>query len=122
MKNKSFSHYTLSPYETFEQLLIIVKPKYCDNVLFRTKRRRSESAVTYNQFYDDVQKLAWYFSQTYGARNKIAMIGENSYEWILTYFAVVCSNNIIVPIDSTYSGTENASVSGQKRSERIPRP
>lgn len=106
--NKSFPHYSISPYETFEQLLTLVKGKYGDKVLFRTKRRKSESAVTYNQFYDDVQKLAAHFGKTYGVRNKIAVIGENSYEWILTYFAVVCSNNIIVPIDKELSAPDIA--------------
>ena len=107
-KNASFPPYTISFYETFEQFLTLVKSKYGDKVLFRTKRRRSETAVTYNQFYDDVQKLASHFSKTYGARNKIAVIGENSYEWILTYFAVVCSNNIIVPIDKELSAPDIA--------------
>ena len=108
MKNKLFPYYTISPYETFEQFLTLVKGKYGDKVLFRTKRRKGEETVTYNQFYDDVQKLASHFSKTYGARNKIAVIGENSYEWILTYFAVVCSNNIIVPIDKELSAPDIA--------------
>ena len=30
---------------------------------------------------------------------KVAVIGENCYEWILTYFAVVNSGNVIVPLD-----------------------
>ena len=108
MKNKPFPHYIISLYETFEQFLTLVRGKYDDKVLFRTKRRKSESAVTYNQFYDDVQKLASYFNKTYGTRNKIAVIGENSYEWILTYFAVVCSNNIMVPIDKELSAPDIA--------------
>ena len=106
MKNKPFPHYTIALYETFEQFLTLVRGKYDDKVLFRTKRRKSESVVTYNQFYDDVQKLTLHFSKTYGTRNKIAVIGENSYEWILTYFAVVCSNNIIVPIDKELSAND----------------
>lgn len=31
--------------------------------------------------------------------SKIALIGENSYSWILSYFSVVNGGNIIVPID-----------------------
>ena len=29
----------------------------------------------------------------------IAVLGENSYEWILTHFAATCGKNVIVPID-----------------------
>lgn len=103
MRNKPFPHYTIYPYETFEQLLTLVKSKYGNKALFRTKRRKGEEIVTFNQFYEDVQKLAYQFRITYGERKKIAVIGENSYEWILTYFAVVCSNNIIIPIDKELS-------------------
>ncbi len=53
-------------------------------------------------------KLATYFRNTYGERTRIAVIGENSYEWILTYFAVVCSNNIIVPIDKELASADIA--------------
>ena len=29
----------------------------------------------------------------------IAVVGANSYKWSVTYLAVTCSNNVIVPID-----------------------
>lgn len=36
----------------------------------------------------------------HGYRNcHIAVYGENSYEWLLTHFAVTCGRNVIVPID-----------------------
>ena len=34
---------------------------------------------------------------------RIAVFGENSYQWILTYFAAVCGKNLIVPIDKDIS-------------------
>ncbi len=108
MKNKPFPHYEISPYETFSELLTLVKSKYGDKVIFRTKRRNSEEIVTYNQLYDDVQKLAAHFGMIFGERNKIAVIGENSYDWIISYLAVVCSNNIIVPIDKELSAIDIA--------------
>ena len=110
MRNKPFPYYPIHPYETFEQLLTYTKEKYGDKVLFRTRHRKSERTVTYNQFYDDVKKLATHFSNIYGARNKIAVVGENSYEWILTYFASVCSNNIIVPIDKELASSDIAAL------------
>lgn len=56
-------------------------------------------AVTYERFHHDVNALAAHFQREGLSQTKIAVLGENSYEWILTYFAVVLSNNIIVPID-----------------------
>ena len=48
--------------------------------------------------------------------SKIAVIGENSYEWIVSYFATVIGSNVVVPIDKDmsiqeiYSITENSGV------------
>lgn len=41
-------------------------------------------------------------------RASIAVLGENSYEWILTYFSVVMSNNVIIPIDKELSSDDIA--------------
>ncbi|MDR1272087.1 MAG: AMP-binding protein [Clostridiales Family XIII bacterium] len=43
-----------------------------------------------------------------GAR--IAVIGENRYEWALTYFAVVCGVGVIVPIDKELKEEEISSL------------
>lgn len=48
--------------------------------------------------------------------SKIAVIGENSYEWIVSYFATVIGSNVVVPIDKDlsiqeiHSITENSGV------------
>ena len=37
---------------------------------------------------------------------KIAVIGENSYRWYVTYMAVVCGVGIIVPLDKELPANE----------------
>ena len=41
---------------------------------------------------------AWLAEQGY-SRDHIAVLGDNSYQWILTMFSVICSNNVLVPLD-----------------------
>ena len=50
--------------------------------------------------------LSAYFISRVFSRKHIALIGENSYNWLVTYFAVVNSNNVIVPIDKELSPDE----------------
>ena len=53
---------------------------------------------TFAQTYDDVRNLAAYFANKY--KNKhIAVIGENSYNWIITALAIMISGNVCVAID-----------------------
>ena len=108
MKNKPFPYYDVPQFATISELLELTRNKYSEKIIFRTKKKKGDEAVSYNRLYDDVMKLATHFYQTYGERTRIAVIGENSYEWILTYFAVVCSNNIIVPIDKELASADIA--------------
>ena len=94
--NKPFPYYKVPQFATISELLELTKNKYGEKIIFRTKKKKGDEAVSYNRLYDDVMKLATYLHQSYGEHTRIAVIGENSYEWGLTYFAVVCSNNIIV--------------------------
>lgn len=54
---------------------------------------------THREFRSDIDALGTYFHYNGFKKQKIAVIGENSYEWILTYFATVIGGGIIVPID-----------------------
>ena len=108
VKNKPFPYYSVPQFATIPELLELTKTKYGEKIIFRTKKKKVDEAVSHNRLYDDVMKLATHFHHTYGERNRIAVIGENSYEWVLTYFAVVCSNNIIVPIDKELASADIA--------------
>ena len=108
MKNKPFPYYKVPQFATISELLELTNTKYGEKIIFRTKKKKGDEAVSYNRLYDDVMKLATYLHQTYGERTRIAVIGENSYEWVLTYFAVVCSNNIIVPLDKELAAPDIA--------------
>lgn len=63
---------------------------------------------TYTQFANDVFALGSYFYSIGIKDKKIAIYAENSYEWIITYFACVCGSNTIVPLDKELKPAEAA--------------
>lgn len=75
---------------------------------FRYQRDGETVNVSYAQFRRDIEAFSTYLQKQGYCRAKIAVLGENSYEWILAYFAVVLSNNIIVPIDKELSDEDIA--------------
>lgn len=83
----------------FKQLVDINANAYPQDVAFQFQRSKQMITITYQEFRDDIQTLGSYFFKGDYPKAKIAVLGENSYEWILTYFSAVMSNNIIVPID-----------------------
>lgn len=54
---------------------------------------------TYTEFQSDINALGTYFYKHNIKKSTVAIIGDNSYEWILAYFSIVEGENIAVPID-----------------------
>lgn len=55
--------------------------------------------VTYKNFRHAIYYLANTLISEGYSRQHIAVVGANSYNWSVTYLAVTCSNNVIVPVD-----------------------
>ncbi len=108
MKNKlkNYPLYEHQNFTNFRQLIIEKSKSSPDCTAFQYMNHGEIESVTYKHFYQDVNALETFLSSQ-GLRNrKIALLGENSYEWILSYFAVVVSSNIIVPLDKELSSEE----------------
>lgn len=55
--------------------------------------------ILYSQFKDDVDALGTRLIDLGLKDKKIAVIGENSYKWIVSYLATVNGTGIVVPLD-----------------------
>ena len=74
---------------------------YGDNPAFYTKDEPGGSyrAVTYKEAKADADALGTALINM-GLKGKhIAIIGENSYRWAITYLAVTCGTGVVVPLD-----------------------
>lgn len=98
-KQRNYALYSHSKVATLKELLSYCANKHQSKTAFAYQRRKADVAVSHTQFKSEVEALGTYlFLQGY--RNcHIAVLGENSYEWILTHFAVTCGGNVIIPID-----------------------
>ena len=70
-----------------------------ESIAFEFMNGNRTDTITHIQFRADVDALGAFFVSEGLKKAKIALIGENSYQWLLTYFATVISGNIIVPLD-----------------------
>ena len=106
MKNKNYPLYSITSITTLKQLIYDV-PTIDESVAFvYTKGKKDTVKVTYGQFRNDIEALGTYLYCCGIKNTHIGVIGENSYEWILTYFSTVLGGNVIVPIDKELSVTE----------------
>ncbi len=55
--------------------------------------------ITYNEFYEDTESLGAAITEMGLGEAHIACIGDNSYNWIVTYLTVIRSAGVFVPVD-----------------------
>lgn len=103
MKNKKYPLYSVPEFVNLKDFVDYCGTEFADRTAFRYLKKDTEIAKSYKTFKEDVEALGTYFISKGCNRTHIAVIGENSYEWIVTYFAVVNSNNVIVPLDKEAS-------------------
>lgn len=97
---KNYALYEHPSIETIKELVEICDKRYSEKICFMYQQKDSiDKKISYHQFHNEVNYFqAWLYEQ--GLKNcHVAILGENSYEWILSYFSVVCGGNVVVPLD-----------------------
>ena len=96
--NKSF--YEVNEIKTFKELIDNSERLYSDRPAYKLRNKDGVYYdVSYKQLRHDVYYLGNSIIKDGYSRNHIAVVGVNSYKWAVTYLAVTCSNNVIVPMD-----------------------
>ena len=96
--NKSF--YEVNEIKTFKELIDNSERLYSDRPAYKLRNKDGVYYdVSYKQLRHDVYYLGNSLIKDGYSRNHIAVVGVNSYKWAVTYLAVTCSSNVIVPMD-----------------------
>ncbi|MDY6038579.1 MAG: AMP-binding protein [Eubacterium sp.] len=84
-----------------KDILVSSCEMFKDNTAFLEKDKPGGTyqPVTYAKIKDDMDALGSRFIEMGLKGSKIAVVGETSYLWFLTYFATVCGTGVIVPLD-----------------------
>ena len=61
--------------------------------------------ISWREFTDDIAAVAWAIGK-YSPGGRIALLGENSYQWIVAHAACMLSGACVVPIDVNLSADE----------------
>lgn len=101
--NKPYAYYEHKKLNNFKELLTLNLGNKKDEVAFIfNNAKKEEIKKTYIDFYNDVTLMSNYLSNNY--KNKhIALIGENSYNYLVLFFSIIISKNVAVLIDKDLS-------------------
>ncbi len=78
--------------------------------LVKNKNEKEYSPITFKEFKGDIDCLGTSFVEMGLKGKKIAVIGENSYKWVVTYLATTNGTGTIVPLDKELSPSEIANL------------
>lgn len=106
MKKSIYPFYHEDEITSMYEFINYIDNKYSDKIAFSYEIKKELIKKTYKEFRCDVIKLANIILKKNFVNEKIAILGENSYEWIVSYFAITSSKNIAVPIDKELSVDE----------------
>jgi len=97
-KMETLKDFILNRCEIFKDKIAIVE---------RNKKTNKFDEIKYKQIKEDVLNLGTAMFNKFKLQDeKVAVIGENSYKWFVTYMATVCGIGIIVPLDKELPSNE----------------
>ena len=107
-KGKSKYH-EQTHYKTIKEIFVRSREKYGKNICILEKFNSKEpfTEITYKKFTDDVIALGTALTNKYNLKDeRIVIIGENTYNWYVSYMAMLCGVGIAVPVDKELPANE----------------
>lgn len=96
--NKPF--YEVRPLRDFKDLIDQSVKLFSARPAYKLKNKDGiYYEVSYSNFHHSINYLGNSLINDGYERTHIALVGANSYNWSVTYLAVTCSNNVVVPLD-----------------------
>ena len=108
----------------YREMLKMVEQKYSNNIAYKFNKNANTPDeeyvnITYKQFIQDIKALSTGLLEIIKERKKVILIGNNRYEWCMSYLAVTTGNMIIVPLDKALPENEIRTLIEQSEAETI---
>ncbi|MCQ2547823.1 MAG: AMP-binding protein [Clostridia bacterium] len=101
--------YPHTDFKTVREIFLYATEKYKDNVLFLEKYNKKApfTEISYGQFAEDVLSFGEGLSRSLKLKGeKVLIIGETTYQWYVSYMALLCGAGIAVPVDKELPDNE----------------
>lgn len=120
-KNHSYtSPDTFPTYRTMRDLIAYKAIHQPNDVAFQYLTGRKEViSHTYGEFYQQVTYLGTYMLKRGIRGRNIALVGENSYQWLLCFFAIVTTGNTAVLVSKDATPAEASTMIFQSKADVV---
>ncbi len=113
--------FTAEKFADLRDLVVRTCDKYSelDAFIFRRSPKLSEVHRTFYEYGRDIKGLATYILNSDYAGGRLAVVGENAYEWFVSYNAILSSGAVGVPLDRALPEDELIQLLQRSRSRVI---
>lgn len=91
---------------TMKDIINYAAETYTSQSAFRYKMRKLIMSKTYEDLKRDCESVSSVLAHMDMTGKHVAVIGPTSYEWVISYFGVVNSGGVVVPVDVQLSAEE----------------
>ena len=106
MFDHNYPYYELPQIESLPQMVKRNAEERAEDIAFAWFDGSNRHTVTYKKYLEDVCQAARKTETLAGTGSHIGIIGENSYEWLVIYMAILFSGNIAVVFDKDMEEAE----------------
>ena len=114
--------YDIIEIHNLKDMLNKTKEMYKDKIAYKIRKKENEKEyinLTHGQVRDMIDNLGTALIDIGLKDKRIAVIGENRYEWELAYLAIVCGTGVVVPLDKSLPENELESLIERSEVEAI---
>ena len=95
----------------YRELVEYSTTHFAENIAYKYKKDHTAKKVeyiekTYKQTGEDIKALSTALLEMGLEGKRIVLVGNNSYEWCISYLAITCGNMVVVPIDKALPDIE----------------
>lgn len=123
-KEKSRKVYEAEEINNYKELLDRVGRKFSNNIAYKFKKDPTSKTpeyveITYNQVIEDIKALSTGLLDQNLEGKKIVLIGNNRYEWCVSYLAITTGNMMVVPLDKALPENEIETLIKRSEAEAV---
>jgi long-chain acyl-CoA synthetase len=106
---------------TISDMLEMSAEKYKDNIAFLAPRNNVIHNLSYGRVLEYVKRISRYLKEALGLEmgDHIAILGGNSPEWAISYFAIAWMGAVAIPLDARASADSYKSILGFSSAKAI---
>lgn len=119
---RNFKNHETGDIRDFKELLERANQLYGDKVAYEFKKHPSDTEiirVTFSQLQKDVTALGTKLMELGLSEKRVALIGNNRYEWCTSYLAVTTGNMVIIPLDKALPNSEIKSLIQRSKADAV---